>query len=55
VCIGQHFALIETRALAAHVLQHYKLEPATGKKPVSAGFYNSYIPGGMPMKVSVRA
>ncbi|MEO5952997.1 MAG: cytochrome P450, partial [Chloroflexia bacterium] len=51
VCIGQHFAMIETKALIAHVLHNYHMEPATKKKPVHAGFFNSFIPGGLPMKV----
>jgi cytochrome P450 len=52
VCIGQHFALIETKALVAHVLRHYTLTPTSTRKPVSAGFYNTFIPGGIPVKVS---
>lgn len=51
VCIGQHFAMIETKALIAHVLRNYRMEPATSKKPAHAGFFNSFIPGGLPMKV----
>jgi cytochrome P450 len=52
VCIGQHFALVETKALVAHVLRNYRLEPASSGKPVHAGFFNSFIPGGMKMRVS---
>jgi cytochrome P450 len=55
VCIGQHFALIETKALVAHVLRHYTLTPISGKKPVPAGFFNTFIPGGVPVKVTSRA
>ncbi len=51
VCIGQHFALIETKALVAHVLRNYLLEPVTSTRPVLAGFFNSFIPGGVPMRV----
>jgi cytochrome P450 len=52
VCIGQHFALVETKALIAHVLRNYRLEPASSEKPVHAGFFNSFIPNGIPMKVT---
>ncbi len=51
VCIGQHFAMIETKALIAHVLRNYHLEPTSPQKPVHAGFFNSFIPGGLPMRV----
>jgi cytochrome P450 len=51
VCIGQHFAHIETKALLAHVLRHYNLEPVPGQQPVHAGFFNSFIPGGINIRV----
>lgn len=51
VCIGQHFAMIETKALIAHVLRHYELEPVGKRKPVHAGFFNSFTPGGIPVRV----
>jgi cytochrome P450 len=51
VCIGQHFAHVETKALAAHVLRHYTLEPVEGQQPKHAGFFNSSIPGGIKVRV----
>lgn len=51
VCIGQHFAMIETKALLAQVLRRYHMEPATPRKPIHAGFFNSFIPGGLHMRV----
>jgi len=51
VCIGQHFAHIETKALLAHVLRHYDLESVPGQQPVHAGFFNSFIPGGINIRV----
>ncbi|MGA7733435.1 MAG: cytochrome P450 [Chloroflexia bacterium] len=52
VCIGQHFALLTTKTLIAHVLRNYRLEPASSEKPIHAGFFNAFIPGGMKMRVS---
>ncbi|HKP51151.1 MAG TPA: cytochrome P450 [Chloroflexia bacterium] len=55
VCIGQHFAHVETKVLAAHVLRHYTLEPIEGQHPKHAGFFNAIIPGGIRMRVLHRA
>lgn len=52
VCIGQHFALVETKALVAHVLRNYRLEPLPGQRPVHAGFFNAFIPHGIQAQVS---
>lgn len=54
VCIGQHFANIEVKALVAHVLPRYNLTPVAGQHPVHAGFLNAFIPGGIKMRVSAR-
>ena len=51
VCIGQHFANIEVKALIAHVLPRYNLTPVEGQRPVHAGFLNAFIPGGIKMHV----
>jgi len=37
ICIGIHFAQIETKALAAHVLRRFQLEPADDRPPINAG------------------
>jgi len=51
VCIGQHFANIEVKALIAHTLPRYNLTPVEGQHPVHAGFLNAFIPGGIKMEV----
>jgi cytochrome P450 len=51
VCIGQHFANIEVKALIAHTLPRYNLTPLEGQHPVHAGFLNAFIPGGIKMRV----
>jgi cytochrome P450 len=51
VCIGQHFANIEVKALIAHVLSRYTLTPVEGQHPVHAGFLNAFIPGGIKVRV----
>ncbi|MDP9371846.1 MAG: cytochrome P450, partial [Chloroflexota bacterium] len=33
ICIGVNFAQVEIKALAAHVLRHYTLEPVAGQDP----------------------
>jgi cytochrome P450 len=52
VCIGQHFANIEVKALIAHVLPRYTLTPVEGQHPVHAGFLNAFIPGGIKMRAA---
>jgi cytochrome P450 len=52
VCIGQHFANIEVKALIAHVLPRYNLTPSEGQHPVHAGFLNAFIPGGIKMQAT---
>ena len=52
VCIGQHFAHVETKALLAHVLRNYRLEPAGDQRPAHAGFFNAFIPGGVRVRVT---
>ena len=54
VCIGQHFAHVETKVLAAHVLQNYTLEPIKGQYPRHVGFINAVIPGGIRVRVDVK-
>jgi retinoid hydroxylase len=51
VCIGQHFAHVETKALLVHVLRNYRLEPLPGQHPAHAGFINAFIPGGIQVRV----
>jgi cytochrome P450 len=52
VCIGQHFANIEVKALIAYALPRFELTPVEGQHPVHAGFLNAFIPGGIKMRVS---
>ncbi len=55
VCIGQHFAQVEVKALAAHVLRHYALAPVSAEPPHYGGFITSIIPGGIPMRARRRS
>ena len=50
-CIGQHFAAAEVKALIAHVVRHFRLEPVGNQRPVPAGFLHASIPGGIRLRV----
>lgn len=51
VCIGINFAQIEVRALVAHVLRSYRLEPVAGAPPVHAGYWTAEIRGDIKVRV----
>jgi cytochrome P450 len=55
VCIGQHFAQVEVKALADHVLDHYDLEPVSPQPPLYSGFITAFVPGGIRMRVRRRS
>jgi cytochrome P450 len=55
LCIGINFANIEVKALAAHVLRHYHLEPASADPPVQVGLTATILPAGAPMRVAPLA
>ncbi|TMD62493.1 MAG: cytochrome P450 [Chloroflexi bacterium] len=50
LCIGVHFATIEVKMLAAHVLRSYHLEPISEQPPGQSGFIATVIPNGIPMR-----
>ncbi|HEV2405664.1 MAG TPA: cytochrome P450, partial [Ktedonobacterales bacterium] len=54
ICIGINFAQVEIKALAAHVLRRYTLEPVGGA--VEMGYWGptGTLPQGMPMRVRAR-
>ncbi|HEX2910459.1 MAG TPA: cytochrome P450 [Chloroflexia bacterium] len=52
VCIGMYFAQVEVKALIAHVLSHYRLEPLPGQHPHHAGYWNATIPEGLWVKAT---
>ena len=54
MCIGQHFAHIEVKALIAHVLPRYDIAYTRDTPPVHAGFLNAFIPQGIPVRVAAR-
>ena len=54
VCIGMNVAQLEVKALAAHVLRSYALEPIGGQAPVHAGHWTAVLPGGMWMRVQAQ-
>jgi cytochrome P450 len=54
VCIGINFAQVEVKALVAHVLPHYRLEPVEGRAPVYAGHWTATLPGGMWLRVAAQ-
>jgi cytochrome P450 len=51
MCIGVHFAQIETKALAAHVLRRYNLESAEDGPPVNAGHLTALLGRGIQLRV----
>jgi retinoid hydroxylase len=55
VCIGINFSQIEVKALIAHVLRHYDLEPLPDQRPIHAGFWVARIPFGIRARVVSRA
>ncbi|PLS80295.1 MAG: hypothetical protein CYG59_08760 [Chloroflexi bacterium] len=55
ICIGINFANIEVKALLAHVLHSYELEPVPGQRPVHAGHWTAIIPDGVRLRVRARA
>ncbi len=55
LCIGVHFATIEVKVLAAHVLRSYRLEPINNKPPAQIGLFATVIPDGIPMRVLARS
>lgn len=55
ICIGINFAQIEVKALVAHTLRHYRLDPVAGHRPIHAGYWTAYAPGGVQVRVSRRA
>jgi retinoid hydroxylase len=54
LCIGINFANIEVKALAVHVLRHYRLEPVSAEPPVQIGFTATMLPAGAPLRVASR-
>ena len=54
ICIGINFAQIEIKALAAHVLRRYTLEPV--RRDIEMGYWGptGTLPEGMPMRVRLR-
>src|SRR5262249_52415627 len=55
IWIGMNFANIEVKALAAHVLRTYTIEPAASLAPLHAGHWTAVLPDGMWMRVRERA
>ena len=51
LCIGVHFATIEVKLLAVHVLRSYHLEPMSDQPPRQSGFIATVVPDGIPMHV----
>jgi cytochrome P450 len=54
LCIGVHFATIEVKVLAAHVLRSYHLKPASEEFPAQVGFTSTVVKNGIPMRVTAR-
>ncbi|HWQ12972.1 MAG TPA: cytochrome P450 [Roseiflexaceae bacterium] len=50
ICIGISFAQIETKALAAHVLRSFELEPLPGQRLVHEGHWTAAVPGGIRLR-----
>jgi retinoid hydroxylase len=54
LCIGMHFATVEVKLLAIHMLRHYRLEPLEEHLPVQVGLSATSLPGGVPVRVGPR-
>lgn len=56
ICIGMNFALVEMKALAAHVLQKFSFAPASPDQEIMHVYYSpvAAILGGIPLKVTAR-
>lgn len=54
LCIGVHFATIEVKVLAAHIVRTYHLEPGSSRPPEQVGLIGTFIPDGVPMRVRPR-
>jgi hypothetical protein len=50
-----HFAQVEVKALAAHVLGTYQLEPVEGQDIVEIGFITAFLPHGVRVRVKPRS
>jgi cytochrome P450 len=51
ICIGINFANIETKALAVHVLRHYRLAAVEGQRIVNAGHITGFLERGIRLRV----
>ena len=51
ICIGVNVAQIEIKALIAHVLRTYELDPLPDQRPIHAGFWVGRIPFGIRVRV----
>lgn len=54
ICIGIGFAQIEVKALIAHVLRWYGLQPVPDQQPVHAGFWVARVPFGIRTGITRR-
>jgi cytochrome P450 len=51
ICIGINFAQLETKALAAHVLRHCRLDAVEGQRLVHAGALTAILEDGIRLHV----
>ena len=54
LCIGMHFANLEVKLLAAHVLRSYDLAPVPDQQIVEVGFITTFLPNGIRVSVQPR-
>ncbi len=57
ICLGVTFAQTELRALTAHLLRHYRLEPVADETPANVydpGEYDDSLPRGLPLRFIPR-
>ncbi|GEM_PF-803810 len=54
-CIGLNFAQIEVKALVAHVLRHYELQPVDSEEPEPMHGITLFVPGGIHVRARRRA
>jgi cytochrome P450 len=54
VCIGMGFAQQEVKALVAHALRRYHLDPVPGRVPVHVGYWTAFAPDGIHVRARMR-
>ena len=54
ICLGMHFAQVEVKAMAVHILRHFELEPLEDTNPKEWGYLTSVPVEGIRVRVHAR-